>query len=118
MADAMRSSLNSDDIPAGGESRQPAIRPAGSATFTNPVLDADFPDPAIILAPDGYYYAYATQTLRDGHWINIQVARSIDLIHWEHLGDALPQKPDWARPDCSARFPGRRTSGRRRAPGP
>ena len=97
MADAMRSSLNSDDIPAGGESRQPAIRPAGSATFTNPVLDADFPDPAIILAPDGYYYAYATQTLRDGHWINIQVARSIDLIHWEHLGDALPEKPDWAR---------------------
>ena len=29
-------------------------------------------------------------------WINIQVARSTDLIHWEHLGDALPDKPDWA----------------------
>ena len=51
----------------------------------------------MILAPDGFYYAYATQTLRDGKWINIQVARSTDLVHWEHLGDALPDKPDWAQ---------------------
>jgi len=66
------------------------------AHYTNPILDSDFPDPAVILAPDGFYYAYATQTLRDGQWINIQVARSTDLIHWDQLGDALPQKPDWA----------------------
>jgi arabinan endo-1,5-alpha-L-arabinosidase len=64
--------------------------------YVNPVLDADFPDPAVILAPDGYYYAYATQTLSDRGWINIQVARSADLVRWEHLGDALPEKPDWA----------------------
>ena len=51
----------------------------------------------MILAPDGSYYAYATQTLREGKWINIQVARSKDLINWQHLGDALPVKPDWAR---------------------
>ena len=68
-----------------------------SGSYVNPVLDADFPDPAVVLAADGCYYAYGTQTLRDGHWINIQVARSIDLVHWEHLGDALPDKPDWAR---------------------
>jgi arabinan endo-1,5-alpha-L-arabinosidase len=36
------------------------------ATYTNPVLDCDFPDPAVILAPDGFYYAYATQTKRHG----------------------------------------------------
>jgi arabinan endo-1,5-alpha-L-arabinosidase len=65
-------------------------------TFANPVLDEDFPDPAVILAPDDYYYAYATQTLREGKWINIQVARSADLVQWERLGDALPDKPDWA----------------------
>jgi arabinan endo-1,5-alpha-L-arabinosidase len=64
--------------------------------YVNPILDWDFPDPAVILAPDGYYYAYATQTLRDRHWINIQVARSVDLIRWEYLGDALPEKPVWA----------------------
>ena len=51
----------------------------------------------VILAPDGFYYAYATQTLRDGHWVNIQVARSADLVHWDHLGDALPEKPGWAQ---------------------
>ena len=66
-------------------------------SYVNPVLDEDFPDPTVIHAPDGYYYAYGTQTLRDGHWINIQVARSADLVHWEHLGDALPVKPDWAQ---------------------
>src|SRR4051794_15855250 len=68
-----------------------------AGTYVNPVLDADFPDPAVIQAPDGFYYAYATQTLREGQWINIQLARSADLVHWEHLGDALPEKPGWAR---------------------
>jgi arabinan endo-1,5-alpha-L-arabinosidase len=66
------------------------------ATYANPVLDADFPDPAVLRAPDGYYYAYATQTRRGGRWTNIQVARSSDLVHWQHLGDALPAKPGWA----------------------
>ena len=31
------------------------------ASYTNPVLDRDFPDPAVLRAPDGLYYAYATQ---------------------------------------------------------
>ena len=71
-------------------------RAPATGTYVNPVLDGDFPDPAIIEAPDGFYYAYATQTERDGEWINIQVARSPDLVHWDHLGDALPVKPSWA----------------------
>ena len=75
----------------------PAAPATATVTYINPVLDADFPDPSVIRAPDGYYYAYATQTLRDGAWINIQVARSADLVHWQHLGDALPEKPGWAR---------------------
>ena len=53
-----------------------AFPPLTCGTYVNPVLDSDFPDPAVILAPDGFYYAYATQTLRDDHWVNIQVARS------------------------------------------
>jgi len=77
---------------------QPEAIPASTAnSYINPILDEDFPDPAVIHAPDGRYYAYATQTLRDGHWINIQVARSADLVHWQILGDALPEKPSWAR---------------------
>jgi arabinan endo-1,5-alpha-L-arabinosidase len=70
---------------------------AAAARFANPVLDADFPDPAVLRARDGYYYAYATQTTRaDGTTINLQVARSRDLVAWQHLGDALPVKPSWA----------------------
>lgn len=66
------------------------------ATFANPVLDADFPDPTVIRAADGFYYAYATQGQRDGKMANIQVARSSDLVRWQQLGDALPAKPAWA----------------------
>ena len=93
----MRTSFSDDvNFPGGGASGAGPDR-AGQSGYINPVLDEDFPDPAIIRAPDGYYYAYATQTLRDAEWINIQVARSKDLVEWEQLGDALPDKPAWAR---------------------
>jgi arabinan endo-1,5-alpha-L-arabinosidase len=70
---------------------------AGTSTYVNPVLDSDFPDPAVLRAGDGFYYAYATQTTTaDGGTINIQVARSSDLVTWEPLADALPVKPGWA----------------------
>jgi arabinan endo-1,5-alpha-L-arabinosidase len=62
--------------------------------YTNPVLDQDFPDPAIVRAADGSFYTYATQ---GGDPIrNIQVARSSDLVSWTMVGDALPVKPKWA----------------------
>jgi arabinan endo-1,5-alpha-L-arabinosidase len=67
-----------------------------ASAYVNPVLDADFPDPTVIRAPDGKYYGYATQTQRGGKWINIQLARSADLVHWQYVGDALPAKPGWA----------------------
>lgn len=67
-----------------------------AATYRNPVIDADFPDPAVLRAADGFYYVYATQSDQDGPMRNIQVARSRDLVRWERLGDALPVKPAWA----------------------
>jgi arabinan endo-1,5-alpha-L-arabinosidase len=72
----------------------PPAAPAQS--YANPVLDADFPDPAVLKAGDGYFYAYATQGEHGGAMRNIQVARSSDLVRWDHLGDALPAKPGWA----------------------
>lgn len=65
-------------------------------TYVNPVLGRDFPDPAVLRAPDGWFFAYATQSGSGGRTLNIQVARSPDLVQWEHLGDALPGKPRWA----------------------
>lgn len=73
-----------------------ATVPQAPATYTNPVLDSDFPDPAAIRTNDGWYYVYATQG-RDGEqMLNIQIARSRDLVNWERRGDALPVKPGWA----------------------
>ncbi len=89
MRDASKSSELDED---GSEFAEVISAPS----YANPILDHDFPDPAVIRAPDGFYYAYATQTLLDGAWINIQVARSADLVHWDHMGDALPDRPDWA----------------------
>lgn len=68
--------------------QQPAIH--------NPVLDADFPDPTVIKATDGKFYAYGTQTKINGKWVNIQVAVSPDGYSWQLIGDALPEKPVWA----------------------
>ena len=73
------------------------VRPASpAATYQNPVLDSDFPDPAILRASDGYYYVYATQGEHEGVMQNIQAARSRDLVNWTRIGDALPVKPAWA----------------------
>jgi arabinan endo-1,5-alpha-L-arabinosidase len=66
-------------------------------TYTNPIFDDNFPDPTILRAADGWYYAYATQTKRAGRIINLQVARSRDMVQWEDLGEALPEKPVWAQ---------------------
>ena len=66
------------------------------AAFTNPVFDFDFPDPTVIRATDGWFYAYATQGPVDGRVQNIQLARSRDLVTWERMPDAMPTKPAWA----------------------
>ena len=70
--------------------------PVQPPVYRNPVLDRDFPDPSVLHAPDGYYYAYATQYLCGERAENIPGARSKDLIHWEVLPDTLPIKPSWA----------------------
>lgn len=67
-----------------------------TALYANPIIDADFPDPAVIRASNGYFYAYATQSVVNGISQNIQAARSLDLETWERLPDALPVKPAWA----------------------
>jgi beta-xylosidase len=67
------------------------VRSPGPDEFVNPVIEADFPDPHVILVDDSYY-AYATTN----GTVNIQLARSNDLVHWEMLPDALPDLPDWS----------------------
>jgi arabinan endo-1,5-alpha-L-arabinosidase len=76
----------------GGGITPPPIVPGPTATqYVNPVIDADFPDPAVVRAPDGAYYAYATQTTG----LRVQVSRSTDLVTWSAPAEALPTKPAW-----------------------
>ncbi|MDP9315804.1 MAG: hypothetical protein M3R24_33920 [Chloroflexota bacterium] len=49
-------------------------------TYINPILDHNFPDPTVIRAHDGRFYAYATQTLHTEPAINIQVAWSDNSV--------------------------------------
>jgi len=77
----------------------PDPEPVQQGVFSNPVLDINFPDPTVIKAPDGAYYVYATNSSVHGKLINIQVHRSEDLVNWESLGDALPQRPQWGDKD-------------------
>lgn len=76
-------------VPPATLAAPPVETPEG--TFTNPVMDSDFPDPDVLLAGDTYY-AYAT----NGNGLNIQAARSTDLVNWTRLPDALPSRPAWA----------------------
>jgi beta-xylosidase len=76
---------------------EPTLAPTptlGPGMFVNPVLDQDFPDPDSLKVGDTYY-AYATNTTN----INIQAAKSTDLVHWQLLRDALPVLPAWAQPN-------------------
>ena len=53
--------------------------------YTNPVFDQNTPDPSVVQAPDGAFYAYGTGgTCR----------KSYDLVHWEDMGIAL-KRPTW-----------------------
>src|SRR5215213_10975584 len=74
-----------------GPAGSPATTAAGPRQFTNPVLDGNFADPAVLKVGDTWY-AYATGDLV----VNLQVARSSDLVHWERLDDALPELPEWS----------------------
>ncbi len=71
----------------------PRERPA---RYHNPIWDTDFPDPSLLAASDGWIYGYATQTVVAGTMHNIQVGRSRDLVGWQRLGDAMPDRPRWA----------------------
>ena len=79
---------------AGGACAPPVKAPPASAkTFTNPVLDVNFPDP-FILKVGSFYHAYAT----NGAGGNVQHAVSRDLIHWNMAKDVLPLLPSWVQP--------------------
>jgi beta-xylosidase len=75
-----------------------AVWLVSAAAVAQPVIDTDFPDPFILSQPDGSLIAYATNTIRDGQLIHVQVARSADGRSWSPPAEAMPQPPPWANP--------------------
>lgn len=74
------------------QQRQAADQPA--ASFTNPVLWADLPDPDVIRVGDWFYMMSTTMHLMPG----APVMRSKDLVNWEltgYLFDKLHDTPKY-----------------------
>ncbi len=58
-------------------------------TYTNPVLDADWPDPDVVRVGDDYYLVASSFNRAPG----LPVLHSRDLVTWEHVTNALPALP-------------------------
>ncbi|HEX2774320.1 MAG TPA: glycoside hydrolase family 43 protein, partial [Micromonosporaceae bacterium] len=66
--------------------------PAGdAATFTNPVVRTDAPDPHAVRAGATWYLFHTNSGGR-----NVPTLTSDDLVEWTAAGDALPEMPAWA----------------------
>jgi beta-xylosidase len=62
------------------------------ATYTNPVIAGDFPDPSVIRVGDDYW-----TTATSGEWAPIfLIMHSRDLVHWEAKGAVFTNRPAWA----------------------
>ena len=62
----------------------------GDGTYTNPVINADFPDPDIIRVGDTYYYVSTTMFYFPG----ATILKSHDLVNWEYCANPLQQIAD------------------------
>ena len=74
------------------------VKDSEAATFTNPVLWADLPDPDVIRVGDYFYMMSTTMHLMPG----APVMRSKDLINWELTGyvfDKLHETPKYDMED-------------------
>lgn len=77
-----------------------SVTPSPTAGYANPVLANDAPDPSVIRAEDGAFYAYTTQAYHDVEFITLPILRSTDLVTWQLVGDAFAgdARPSWIVP--------------------
>jgi xylan 1,4-beta-xylosidase len=69
-----------------------AIQGVLAASYKNPVLPGDYPDPSVIRVGDEYW---ATATTSE--WAPLfPLLRSGDLVNWEHAGNIFERRPEWA----------------------
>jgi len=68
-----------------------------SETYENPLYEPHFPDPTILQADDGTYYAYGTNMdrLNTDEELLIPILKSDNLVDWEYVGEAFEERPGW-----------------------
>ena len=65
---------------------------AAQATYSNPVLPGDHPDPSVIRVGDEYWATATTS-----QWAPIfPLLHSRDLVNWEHVGAVFDKPPAWS----------------------
>lgn len=68
---------------------------AQTATYRNPVIAGDNPDPSVVRVGEEYWAAVTT-----GGWApHFGLLRSRDLVNWESVGYVFKSKPAWAKGD-------------------
>jgi xylan 1,4-beta-xylosidase len=71
----------------------PATVPAQQrATYTNPVMAGDYPDPSIIRVGNEYWATATTS-----QWAPLfPILHSRDLVNWQVIGAAMSKRPAWS----------------------
>lgn len=63
-----------------------------AATYANPVIPGDHPDPTVVHAQGAFYLSTTTSA-----WAPVfPIFRSTDLVDWKEVGAVLPVAPSWA----------------------
>ena len=71
---------------------KPIVRLKGPATWSNPVIAADFPDPSVVRDGERYWATSTSSAAAPG----FPLMTSTDLVHWEAAGTIFQQLPGWA----------------------
>lgn len=71
------------------------IKNISNRTVRNPVYDENFPDPSVVQAGNGWFYAYSTQSKDSTGLKYIPILKSKDLVSWEKAGQAFRTRPEW-----------------------
>src|SRR4030042_6694771 len=78
--------------PPEGFAKKPASRvwaaAQGGGTYRNPILHADYSDPAVVRVGDDYYMTASSFNCAPG----LPVLHSKDLVNWDLIAHALPQQ--------------------------
>jgi arabinan endo-1,5-alpha-L-arabinosidase len=71
-------------------------------SYTNPVFDHDAPDPSVIKAKDGFYYAITSKSPYEGEVERVvPILKSADLVSWERVGEVFPELPEWINKEAA-----------------